>query len=187
LLSDLFKATHEALQTDNCFVTVRWAHESGGRSSRSGGHLLSKELGSIKSLVSTDVVTLGFGDGTRVQVTTSQFDLIGLSRAACGLLAVKKSHLINVGGYNSALKSWGWEDIDVQVRLMRVLRLTHVELGEVRHLSHGDDKRALHGKSKFRNGVANLSMLLRNYSAAQFNGTYENDVAKWKHAVNESL
>src|SRR5207237_6211944 len=109
------------------------------------------------------------------------------SRPVAGLLGAKRSHLLKIGGYNSKLERWGWEDDDVQVRLRRTALLQQVESGVVLHLSHGDDRRALYGQSRDHADMRNFSLCCEQYADANFMGTYLQDVEVWKDRVVESF
>jgi len=83
---------------------------------------------------------------------------------------------LEIGGFNSELQTWGWEDDDVLVRLQYVLNLRRVQKGEALHLTHGDDRRAL-GGTRSQSDQLNFIRCCRNYNKGLFLGTYHADVA----------
>ena len=107
-------------------------------------------------------------------------------RAGPGILLAKKHDLLEVQGYNSNLETWGWEDDDILVRLQYALRLRRVQRGAALHLTHGDDRRALHG-SGARSDRLNFLKCCRNYSNGLFLGTYCSDVAWAADKVTETI
>jgi hypothetical protein len=121
-------------------------------------------------------------DGTVTHVLRERVDWGSDCRAAPGIMLVRKQLLVNAGGYRSDLVGWGWEDIDVQVRLLR-LGLECVQVDEeIKHLEHGDDKRDLNGPmTEAKN--ANWSRLSDAYCAGRFAGTFAADVDRWQSSA----
>jgi hypothetical protein len=121
-------------------------------------------------------------DGTVTQVVRARLDCGQDRRAAPGIMLVQKKHLVNVGGYRSDFVGWGWEDIDVHVRLLRLgLECVHVD-EEIKHLEHGDDKRDLNGPMREAEN-ANRSRVWQAYCDGNFVGTYKTDVGRWQGSV----
>ena len=108
------------------------------------------------------------------------------SHCGSGLLLMKKPLFVQVGGFNSALQGWGFEDIDFQLRLQFVLRVQQVPLGEVIHLSHSDLFRNVRNKSKQEDWNKNMAICYQNYENEIFNGTYSNDNQTWRTQMIES-
>ncbi len=134
-------------------------------------------------LVSVDQVhSLRFtwADGSKSEVRTARKSLVDGNRAGAGLLMVLKRHLVAVGGFNSSLESWGWEDNDIQFRLEHVLQLRHVERGYVVHITHGDDLRAMHGKTRADLTFFNLKRSLAAFAQGKFEGSLHADVREWR-------
>lgn len=124
-------------------------------------------------------------DGTKTRLTTNRENVLEGSRAAPGILLVKREYLLEIEGYNSELEYWGWEDCDVQLRLKHVLSLQHIERGVAVHLSHGDERRVLHDRGRAQSHLTNLSILCSLYSKECFRGTYSADVSEWSSKVTE--
>ncbi len=59
------------------------------------------------------------------------------SRPGYGLVAAHLETFMAIGGYNEALKGWGWEDLDLLIRA-QLLGHPVYALGSVLHMSHGD-------------------------------------------------
>lgn len=109
------------------------------------------------------------------------------SRGGCGMICLKREHFLAVGGMNSALEGWGWEDLDLIARLQFALGLERVQAGEVIHLSHGDDERWLHGSSKAETEKSNYKTCLANYAAGNFLGTYARDVESHRRSASDAI
>lgn len=94
-------------------------------------------------------------------------------RCGPGLVMVRREHFAAVGGYNSNLVGWGFEDYDLLVRLQLSLGLRHMSCGRVHHLSHprvsGADQS--HGR--------NVSICHGNYLRGDFAGTQHDDATRW--------
>ena len=120
-----------------------------------------------------------WADGTTSEVRTARKSLVDGNRAGAGLLMVRKAHLVAIGGYNSKLEHWGWEDNDIQFRLRHVLGLQHVERGSVQHISHGDELRAMHGQTRADLTFLNLQRSVRAFAHGDFQGTLHADVLAW--------
>lgn len=163
---------------DDSFVTVSRMVES-DPGSPALRYLASDKCCRILSAHQTHVFSFTLLDGTHCSVTTSHKNLMDNSRAGAGLLLSRKQHLVGVNGYNSDLEHWGWEDNDIQLRLQRVLGLKHVQSGEVVHLSHSDDWRAMYGESRDTLTWLNLTRSLEKYAEHDFAGSLERDFFKW--------
>jgi glycosyltransferase involved in cell wall biosynthesis len=131
------------------------------------------------SIVRTNVIDIALADGSNLTIRSFRSNDVDGSRAGPGLIFVSKNYLISVGGYNSHLQSWGWEDNDFRLRLGRVLDLEHRELGSGTHLSHSNDRRALFGNSPESANKANFLECCKQYAVGNFRGTYEEDVRLW--------
>jgi N-terminal domain of galactosyltransferase len=131
------------------------------------------------SVVRTHFVDISLADGNDIRICTFRRDEVDGSRAGPGLIFVRKEHLIQVEGYNADLQYWGWEDVDLQVRLKKVLALEHREVGSVIHLSHDDGMRALFGGSQQSSNRSNLGVCCERYAQSNFLGTYSRDVQSW--------
>jgi hypothetical protein len=164
------------------FVTVRKVYESEPKSGW-GGDIRDTF---IRSITNSNIIQLSFVDGTSIDIRSRE-DAFDGSRSGNGLIFANTEHLIAIGGYNSELEGWGWEDDDIQLRLRKVLGLAHIEVGEVLHLSHGDEVRALFGASRRSSDAANFGLACRRYSRSDFCGTYLIDVSAWKERMKEVL
>ena len=179
----------QPLLEDNSFVTVAKVLESDlPPASAESIATLMRHLGNdsfVTSIVQSNAVTLCFRDGTSVSIPTFKRYSIDGSRAGCGLLLVAKRHIVAIGGYNSALEHWGWEDNDVQLRLKRTLSLSEVEIGQAVHVTHGDDLRDLSGRSSVQTSIANFLTTCSRYAKGDFEGTYRDDLMLWKDRLKE--
>jgi glycosyltransferase involved in cell wall biosynthesis len=133
----------------------------------------------IKSVRETHIFEFDWADGTTTKITEYRSELCDDCRAGPGLIMVDRDHLLAIGGYNSNLELWGWEDNDVEVRLRRALSLKHADVGSGLHLTHGDDVRVLNGKDFRQSNWDNLAIVCKRYAQANFLGTYSSDVSQW--------
>lgn len=170
--TDVFAAASDLLDRRRCFVKIRTVRET--RPQKEPATRFLKEQVSSWRMVSTtgQRATLHFytqGDG---------------SRCGSGLMLMKKADLISVGGFNSGLQGWGFEDLDLQIRLQFVARLRPHALGETIHLTHGDQVRDL-TTSRGESYRLNMTACFENYSQQQLMGTYVQDVATWCSQLRE--
>jgi hypothetical protein len=170
VLKEDFLGPAGALADEGCFVTVDRVFES----ARAGG---GRE-GRLTELAHS--VTLSGPDGLRAQVETNRVRFDDGSRSAPGLVMLEREDFLRVGGMNSDLEGWGWEDLDLLVRLQFVLRLRHGRAGSAVHLTHGDDLRSFGAEGRAANEQLNFAMCLENYRLGHFYGTYGDDVATWE-------
>jgi hypothetical protein len=158
------------------FVTVEKVFES-----QPFDDLFDPDSSKLKpvSVVRTHFIDISLADGENIRIATFRRDEVDGSRAGPGLMFLRKEHLIQVDGYNADLQYWGWEDLDLQVRLTKVLALEHREVGSVFHLSHGDGARALFGKNAQSANRSNMGACCERYAQGNFRGTYSRDVQLW--------
>lgn len=150
-----------ALVDDGAWVTLKKVVESEARA-RPPGRLA--QFASCFELV--------LDDGRGVRVETKRSYLGEGARSCAGIMLLKRADVIRIGGFHSGLEGWGWEDIDLHVRLSLVLQRRHAELGEGVHLSHGDERRSYVGASPDANNHRNQQRCLQRYNAGDFAGTY---------------
>lgn len=110
-----------------------------------------------------------------VRVETNRINFHTNSRSAPGLIALNKHDFVEVGGMNSALENWGWEDLDLIIRLQMKLNLLWQKKGSVLHLSHSDQFRKLAGMSKQESEQHNFLHCLANYHLGHFDGSFQED------------
>ena len=117
-------------------------------------------------------------DGRYLEIVDHEEDASSGVRQAPGILAVRREHFLQVGGFNSRLVGWGWEDQDMVARLTLGLGLRRVSTGRGIHISHGDDTRvaAYPIKNKWESRDRSFRNALANYDAADFMGSYLDDV-----------
>lgn len=123
-------------------------------------------------------------DGRQIEVITSRISYPGQVRKGTGLLFTRLSHFLAIGGMNSELVGWGWEDNDVIVRLQMVLNLEPRETGTAVHLTHSDAKRFLSsGMSAAESDEINFGKCLARYEAGLLQGTLAEDTTSWKSVI----
>ena len=183
LLDDPLPAARTSL-ADRSFVTIEWVHES--RPPSSAGNPLSVAGSFGAALVNTAILEFTFPDGNTIHYQASRRNASGNKRAGPGILLAQKQDLLKVQGYNSNLETWGWEDDDILVRLQYLLGLRRLQTGSALHLTHGDDRRRLHGPGA-RSDQLNFLKCCRNYNNGQFLGTYDSDLAWAAGRLAESV
>lgn len=114
--------------------------------------------------------------GKSIRLETNRTRPCAGVRSGPGLLAVRRRHFIAIGGANSRLRGWGWEDLDLIARLQFELGLNRVQAGSVVHLSHPDSARMFQGRSRSESEQENFLACLANYTAGLFDGTMVEDV-----------
>jgi Glycosyltransferase like family 2 len=173
LRSDLLSRARATLERQRCFVKIRAVHESQPKA--------RPALQCVKRIVETrDIV---FANARRVRL---RFFQTGFgSRCGSGLLLMRKRHLLAAGGFNSALHGWGFEDIDLHIRLQVMANISLVAVGSVVHLTHGDDTRNIRSGSREDDTARNVEICFENYSRGMYTGSYVEDVRQWRHAIRE--
>lgn len=125
-------------------------------------------------------------DGRELRIVDNEEDAEQGTRQAPGLLLVKRQDFLAIGGYNSRLHGWGWEDQDMISRLTLGAGLTRVQQGQALHLSHGDDDRIRAYppvKDRWESRDRMFRQALANYDRADFRGTYDLDTAQKRARV----
>jgi N-terminal domain of galactosyltransferase len=163
---------------ENSFVTIESVYESAAYDAKSA--LDCKAAASEEG----PVLEFSFRDGVKVRYQLGWRDASGNVRAGTGLLLAHKEDLLHIGGYNSDLDSWGWEDDDVLVRLQYTQRC-RVQSGAALHLTHGDNQRFLRG-SRGESNQRNFIKCCRNYNKGLFQGSYHSDMAGLRGKVSET-
>lgn len=122
-------------------------------------------------------LNIRIANGASVRIVDNEEDIENGTRQAPGLLLVKREDFYFVGGYNSALDGWGWEDQDMICRLSLHARLERVNHGEVLHISHSDEARiqAFSVKDRWESRDRMFRRALNNYDEGRFIGTYAID------------
>ena len=131
----------------------------------------------------THSVTFEGNDGRKVTLDTNRIDLADGSRSAPGLILLGREQFLAVDGMNAGLEGWGWEDLDLLVRLQFELGLRHQRVGTVTHMSHGDNIRDTRGTSRARTEANNFNQCLAAYSLGYFLGSYEEDLEEAQATV----
>lgn len=115
-------------------------------------------------------------DGSKIEIDLNKNDLINNRRSAPGILITRMEDIVCVNGYNSELEGWGWEDIDLIVRL-QFAGLKRLEMGSVLHLTHNDNMRYIDSElnNKSENENFNFQRCMINYQLGIFEGTLMKD------------
>ena len=116
-------------------------------------------------------------DGREVYIDDHEEDAETGERNAPGLLMVRRTDFLAVGGYNSQLDGWGWEDQDMICRLTLHGGLTRVNAGHVVHVSHPDHER-ISGypyMDRWSSRDKMFRLALANYDNAKFLGSFQQD------------
>lgn len=155
--------------SNGVFGTLAGVRES-ERNSRNGKHVVcfGYEL-RIKT-----------ADGRQLRIVDQEEDTEDGTRHAPGLLMVRRTDFLAIGGYNGGLHvyGWGWDDQDMIARLTLGAGLRRVMHGTAVHLSHDDSARvqAYPMSNRWESRDKMFRQALDNYDRADFQGTYEPDV-----------
>jgi hypothetical protein len=171
--SDVFHAAGDLLAQRPCFVKIRTVRET--RPQKEPATRFLKEQVSSWRMVST----------TGQRATVHFYTQGDGSRCGSGLLLLKKADLISVGGFNSGLQGWGFEDLDLNIRLQFLAKLRPYAIGETIHLTHGDQVRDVTASSRSENYRLNMMACFENYSQQQLMGTYAQDIETWCSRLRE--
>lgn len=167
LKSDIFAETTPLLEQEDCFVTILKRFES---QPEPRPQFIAETI-HTRELVCTD--------GRRA-MTRQVFGADG-SASGIGQMLVKRADFLRIGGYNSALEGWGFEDDDVVLRLQFALGLRSLMVGEAIHLSHGNELRS----SSLRDDLSrNRRKCFENYARGVFLGSYEEDARLWTPRID---
>jgi hypothetical protein len=167
------------------FVTVKEMHESNSLAPYCQNRLTEiLRAGALSSITFRHSMEFTFRDGNSVR-HDALLSLPSGTRSGTGLLLGSRDNLIHVGGYQSKLEHWGWEDDDIQFRLKCVLGLNHCEIGNAIHLTHGDEQRNLGGKTKKISDEENFYACCKHYAEEDFQGSYAKDIDTWGEKVME--
>jgi predicted glycosyltransferase involved in capsule biosynthesis len=121
----------------------------------------------------TELRVPGYG---HLRVETNRARPLAGIRSAPGIIAMRREHFIAIGGANSRLSGWGWEDLDVIVRLQFTLKLKRIQAGIGRHLSHPNSVRILNNNSRTNSELKNFLACIANYTTGSFQGTYVKNI-----------
>lgn len=140
----------------------------------------------LKEIVTSHVTSFVWADGTVTRVERDRKNLATLHRLLPGMMIVGRDHLLEIGGFRSSFVGWGFEDIDLQVRLQRIgLAPLDVE-DEIVHLEHGDDKRDLDGETREQVERRNIRRARTHYCNGEFMGTLRSDVQMWESLTSQA-
>ena len=170
--SNLLEELHSAID-DSSFVTVARIVES------------NEAQRNVEFLSSTSAHRrFVLRDGRQIEVITSRISYPGQVRKGTGLLFTRTSDFRAIGGMNSEIVGWGWEDNDVIVRLQIVLNLEPRETGTAVHLTHSDATRFLpSGISAAESDENNFAKCLARYEAGLLQGTLAEDAKSWQPVI----
>ncbi len=170
LRSDIFADAVDSLRSRACFVSIQYVFES------DPDHVdLPKrpELSFLaRVIMSTELVT---HDGRRA--ITRDNIVPGKSMPTDSQVLLGREDLRRVGGFNSALVGYGYEDTDLQIRLQFHLGLERLDIGEAVHHTHdasGVDRQAW--RQQYLTSV-------ENYRNGRYLGTLDEDAAAWADRV----
>lgn len=119
----------------------------------------------------TSRVLFETNNGLRADVVKSSAVYEPMTFNGTGLLCMSRSAFEDVGGFNEELHGWGWEDVDLQVRL-QFAGYSPVEIETTAvHLTHDDTIRASGLKSRYDTEAENSARAIARYEAGLFIGT----------------
>jgi glycosyltransferase involved in cell wall biosynthesis len=143
-----------------------------------GGIAIVKEIRETRGTATTrgelarisHVVRLEARGGRQCEVETGSVNLRRGTRSAPGLITLRRADFLAVGGMNSRLTGWGWEDLDLLVRLQLELGKRSTSVGTAIHLTHGWSVRSTYNEPRNRHAA------FANYDAGRWRGSYAADV-----------
>ncbi len=162
----------------NSLITIRRLRETAGLS-----NVRWKSGGSLSDIVFRQLTSFMWSDGTETTVENYRHYSTDSSRGGQGQLLTSRQNLVNVNGYSSELEGWGFEDIDILIRLQHLLGLKYLQIGEATHISHGDEERCIASATKSINNRENAARAYRSYAEGLFHGTLTADVKSSRHSV----
>jgi glycosyltransferase involved in cell wall biosynthesis len=158
---------------DTTFVTIEWVADSNATPRPTG---LATTRQSIQ---------LVWADGRELAFEFFSLRRSDGARGGPGLICVLKEHFAAIHGMNARLTSWGWEDMDLIIRLQAKLGLRRAQFGDAVHLAHDDDIRNLHGGTRDASNLRNMALCYQNYERGYFLGTLGRDIETSKGKVFE--
>jgi GT2 family glycosyltransferase len=167
LTPDCLRTCLDALADGQCFVTIAQVIESAPST------VAPWSGWDERSFITRHATTMELsGENGRRAVIQWSVRKDGI-RGGPGLVMVRREHIVAVGGYNSNLLGWGFEDYDLQIRLQLSLGLRHVSCGRVHHLSHPKAPDAVQSNER------NVAICRENYLRGDFVGTLRSDAMRW--------
>jgi hypothetical protein len=165
------RTARRLLAEEGVFATLAGVRES-ERNSRGGRHVVSFGY----------QLEIRTADGRRLAIVDNEEDADTGARQAPGLLLVRRADFLRIGGYNSRLVGWGWEDQDMIARLTLGRGLARINEGYAVHLSHDDHARVARYpkvKDRWESRDRMFRTALENYDRAEFSGTYVVDAERF--------
>jgi hypothetical protein len=148
-----------------------------------------REQAATRNHVSSDLtdvlfaITLEFSNAEPVTIETGRRHMADGSRNSPGLIMVAAADFRAVGGMDSHMSHWGWEDIDLMVRLQHVLHRRRLQHGVAYLLTHGDELRNLPpGLTRAESERQNLNYPLGKYHPGTWIVTPAGDAASLRPA-----
>jgi hypothetical protein len=123
---------------------------------------------------------LRIANGRTLTIVDHEEDAEDGTRQAPGLLVVRRTDFLTIGGYNGAFEGWGWEDQDMIARLTLGAGLERIIHGTALHISHDDAARIARypgSATRWESRDRIFRQALANYDADCFLGTYQEDAA----------
>jgi GT2 family glycosyltransferase len=174
LQSDVIAQARRLIDRQACFVKVRTVCESKPEVDQL--RVLAAVPRPIETMIDMRILTLR--DGRKARLCFFR-DAAG-GRCGSGLLLLRRTHVEAIGGFNSGLTGWGFDDIDFHLRLQFEGKLALRAIGRVLHLTHGDELRDFKNQSGARNLEQNKLACFANYEKGNFLGTLEADARTWR-------
>lgn len=147
----------------DCFITIQKGIESNPEAHPQVLH----SFPSIREKTVTSEYLFANGNSASVEYWQSSS-----GRSLCGLMLLHKKHYIEVGGSDSRLEGWGFEDFDLQIRLQAQLGIERVSTGCATHLTHGTGSIA----DREMNNLRNTGKSFSKFKNGNFFGTYSQDL-----------
>jgi glycosyltransferase involved in cell wall biosynthesis len=135
----------------------------------------------LKCIYSLEIVTTFHS----ARIETSQFDFTDGSRSAPGIVLSLRADFLEVNGMNSDLTGWGWEDLDLLVRLQLRTRRPEATAGSGLHLTHNNSLRS--SSEPHKADYLNFARCITNYKAGYWLGTCSDDIRTLKPRISVEI
>jgi predicted glycosyltransferase involved in capsule biosynthesis len=113
-------------------------------------------------------------------------DSLSSERPGCGLICTHRQTLLHLGGYNSDLKGWGWEDQDLLIRA-QLLGYQIMKLGSVLHLSHPESLRNPSGENPLLTRDLNIRRSCQAIARGKRQGSINGSEIKESYSIKIEL
>lgn len=146
----------EGAESLGMFITLQWVRDEPAHSIR---------YIDLPAKI-TNMLEISLEDGRSTIIELSSYQSINNARSGPGIVAVSKKALLEIGGYDSELQGWGWEDVDLIARL-QLAGLQRLVRGRGLHLGAP----SVHTAERVSSEARNRTKCLSKYAAGNMKGS----------------